>query len=43
MTSFLAKLEVLKAVESDVRNLLRALARRDMTVPAGQSKMVAIS
>ena len=29
--------------ESNTRSLKRALARRDITVPAGQSKMAAIS
>jgi hypothetical protein len=32
-----------RAAESNVRSLARALARRDMTVPRGQSKILAIS
>jgi hypothetical protein len=43
MAYFLTKSRVRMAVESNVRSLARALARRDITVPAGQSKIVAIS
>ena len=40
---FLTKSRARMTAESNVRSLARALARRDITVPAGQSKIVAIS
>jgi hypothetical protein len=43
MAYFLTKSRVRMAAESSVRSLARALARRDIPVPAGQSKIVAIS
>ena len=40
---FLTESQVRTAGESNVRSLDRALARRDITVPAGHSNIVAIS